>query len=176
MVNGREITKNMRVEMPRGTGVSLLVSYKSGNPNTQVPIVVGKSLSEARYALWKSGLNVGDISFDSSVNLTDRRNARVYMQSVEPHKRVKYGQAVELYLSEDDALIDSLMQISVDLSKKNAAEAKKQVEKEEAERAAEEMSVEEDDVTTEPVVESEGPRYDLQVDASDDDYESFFGA
>ena len=176
MVNGREITKNMRVEMPRGTGVSLLVSYKSGNPNTQVPIVVGKSLSEARYALWKSGLNVGDISFDSSVNLTDRRNARVYMQSVEPHKRVKYGQAVELYLSEDDALIDSLMQISVDLSKKNAAEAKKQVEKEEAERAAEEMSVAEDDVTTEPVVDSEGPRYDLQVDASDDDYESFFGA
>jgi hypothetical protein len=83
---------------------------------------------------------------------------------------------VELYLSEEDALIDSLMQISVDLSKKNAAEAKKQVEKEEAERAAEEMSVEEDDVTTEPVVDSEGPRYDLPVDASDDDYESFFGA
>ena len=181
LVNGREITKDMHVEMPRGTGVSLVVSYKSGNPNTQVPIVVGKSLSDARYALWKAGLNVGDISYDSSVNMVDRRNARVYMQSIAPNKRVRYGEVVELYLSEDKELIDSLAHASVDISKTNAAkanaEAKKREEQEAAERAAAEA---EDNNTTavepESMSDSGNRGYDLQVDNSNDDFDDFFGA
>lgn len=108
VVNGREMTENMEVTLPRGSGVTLRVSYTKDDTSTRVPLLVGRSLSEARAMLWESGLNVGEITYDASVDMRDRRSARVYMQSVGPKIMAPYGKSVELYLTEDVALIDSL--------------------------------------------------------------------
>ncbi len=112
LANGREMTENMDVTLPRGSGVTLRVSYTKDDTSTTVPILVGKSLTEARTMLWESGLNVGDITYDGSVNMRDRRSARVYMQDVGPKMTVPYGKSVSLYMSEDAALIDSMRRVA----------------------------------------------------------------
>ena len=109
MVNDREMNETMDVVMPRGSGVTLKVSYTSDDTSTKVPLLAGMSLKDARILLWESGLNVGDITYDSSVNPRDRRSARVYMQSVGPKVTAPYGEVVSLYLTEDEVLIDSMV-------------------------------------------------------------------
>lgn len=115
MVNGREMTDTTEVMMPRGTGVTLRVSYTDDDSTTEVPIVVGASLADAQFTLWEAGLNVGAVS----LNGYDRRSARVVAQGIGPRKVVSYGEAVSLELSEDDVLIDSMSRAAVHAAEVN---------------------------------------------------------
>lgn len=109
MVNGREMDENTVAMMPRGTGISLIVSYTEDNSTVIVPSVVGQPLSEARRILWASGLNVGDINYEMVQNKRDRRSARVCMQDVGPQMLVPYGQTISLHLSDDSEEIDRMI-------------------------------------------------------------------
>jgi beta-lactam-binding protein with PASTA domain len=119
MVNGREMTDSTKVEMPRGSGITLRVSYTSDNSTVIVPTVVGLSLSEARRTLWEMGLNVGDISYDKSVDMSDRRQTKVSMQSVGPERVVPYGEVISLSLSADTKEISRMMEATAEQAKIN---------------------------------------------------------
>ena len=119
MVNGREMTDSTKVEMPRGSGITLRVSYTSDNSTVIVPTVVGLSLSEARRTLWEMGLNVGDISYDKSVDMSDRRQTKVSMQSVGPERVVPYGEVISLSLSADTEEISRMMEATAEQAKIN---------------------------------------------------------
>lgn len=108
-VNSREITDSTEVTLPRGSGISLVVTYTEDNNSVVVPSVVGLSLNEARRKLWAMGLNVGEINYDRVTNKRDRRQSRICIQDVGAERRVPYGKFVSLYLSDDTELIDSMI-------------------------------------------------------------------
>lgn len=108
-VAGRRITRNTNLELPEGSNVTLHVGYRAGKQYTSVPQLMGMRLSQAKNALWTSGLNVNKVIYDETVtDLKSRRLARVYMQTQPSKKGVVRGTKVSIYLTCDDKLIDSL--------------------------------------------------------------------
>ena len=120
LVNDREVYADTEVMMPRGSGVTLRVSYTIDKCDTLVPSLVGYSLMEAERRLWETGLNVGEVRYDNSVDLRDRRASRVFLQGVGPNKRVAYGTEVSLYLTDDTAVVDSMRTVVAKELKINA--------------------------------------------------------
>ena len=109
VVRGKEVTPSSRRTVPVGTGVTLHVTYHRNDQNTFTPRVVGLSLAKAKSTLWDHGLNVGKVVYDESVNdIIERRTARVYMQSSAIGSSQHRGAKVDIYLSADDVLVDSL--------------------------------------------------------------------
>ena len=109
VVRGKEVTPSSRRTVPVGTGVTLHVTYHRNDQNTFTPRVVGLSLAKAKSTLWDHGLNVGKVVYDESVNdIIERRTARVYMQSSAIGSSQRRGTKVDIYLSADDVLVDSL--------------------------------------------------------------------
>ena len=109
VVRGKEVTPSSRRTVPVGTGVTLHVTYHRNDQNTFTPRVVGLSLAKAKSTLWDHGLNVGKVVYDESVNdIIERRTARVYMQSSAIGSSQRRGAKVDIYLSADDVLVDSL--------------------------------------------------------------------
>ena len=148
-VNGRRISRTTNIELPEGSGVTLHVGYRAGKQYTSVPQLMGMRLSQAKNALWTSGLNVNKIVYDETVtDLKSRRLARVYMQTQPSKKGVVRGTKVSIYLTCDDKLIDSLSKSAGRsekyyeqqrlLMEKEAEEEAKRKEEEEARRAEEE--------------------------------------
>lgn len=136
-VGGREIGPSTNREMPVGTGITLYVNYQRENSNTVAPRVVGMSLAKAKSSLWDHGFNVGEIIYDESVSdIIERRTARVYMQSAKIGSSYRRGTKVDIYLSTDDALVDSLRLIAdKEADRAEAARRKAQREAEEKMRA-----------------------------------------
>ena len=118
-VKGREISDKDSITMRRGSGVTLIVSYTDDNCTATVPTVVGLSLSEARRVLWSAGLNVGNITYNKSVDLSDKRMTKVCMQGIGPERVVPYGEFVSLEISADAAEIDSMVTYTAQQSKIN---------------------------------------------------------
>ncbi len=113
VVRGKEVTPSSKRTVPVGTGVTLYVTYHRNDQNTMTPRVVGLSLAKAKSTLWDHGLNVGNIKYDESVgDIIERRTARVYMQSSAIGSLQRRGSKVDIYLSADDALVDSLRLIA----------------------------------------------------------------
>jgi beta-lactam-binding protein with PASTA domain len=113
VVRGKEVTPSSKRTVPVGTGVTLYVTYHRNDQNTMTPRVVGLSLAKAKSTLWDHGLNVGNIKYDESVgDIIERRTARVYMQSSAIGSSQRRGAKVDIYLSADDALVDSLRLIA----------------------------------------------------------------
>ena len=113
VVRGKEVTPSSRRTVPVGTGVTLHVTYHRNDQNTFTPRVVGLSLAKAKSTLWDHGLNVGQVVYDESVNdIIERRTARVYMQSSAIGSSQRRGTKVDIYLSADDVLVDSLRLIA----------------------------------------------------------------
>ena len=112
-VGGREIGPSSKRQVPVGTGVTLYVTYHRSEQYTVAPRVVGMSLAKAKSSLWDHGLNVGKVIYDESVgDIIDRRTARVYKQSVSIGTSQRRGAKVDIYLSADDAMVDSLRLIA----------------------------------------------------------------
>ena len=102
-INGRQImATSTPVSVPYGTGVTLYVSYQSGRASRVVPKLIGMRLSQAQSTLWDNGLNVGKIEYDASVkDFKDRREAKVYKQSLHQNQGARPGARVSLWLTVD---------------------------------------------------------------------------
>jgi beta-lactam-binding protein with PASTA domain len=131
-VGRKEILPTTNGKYPVGTGVTLKVSYRRDESSVYVPRMVGLSLQQAKHVLWDSGLNVGKIVYDESVgDIISQRKARVYRQSKGLGTTLKRGSEVTLYLSCDEALVDSMNVVaskelkSIEAQRRRAAEASK---------------------------------------------------
>lgn len=112
-VSGKEVGSSSKRQVPVGTGVTLYVTYHRNEQYTVAPRVVGMSLAKAKASLWDHGLNVGKIVYDESVgDIIDRRTARVYKQSAAIGSSQRRGAKVDIYLSVDDVMVDSLRLIA----------------------------------------------------------------
>lgn len=131
-VGRKEILPTTNGKYPVGTGVTLKVSYRRDESSVYVPRMVGLSLQQAKHVLWDSGLNVGKIVYDESVgDIISQRKARVYRQSKGLGTTLSRGSEVTLYLSCDEALVDSMNVIAskelknVEAQRRRAIEAQK---------------------------------------------------
>ena len=131
-VGRKEILPTTNGKYPVGTGVTLKVSYRRDESSVYVPRIVGLSLQQAKHVLWDSGLNVGKIVYDESVgDIISQRKARVYRQSKGLGTTLNRGSEVTLYLSCDEALVDSMNVIAskelknVEAQRRRAIEAQK---------------------------------------------------
>lgn len=129
-IDGEDITPTSSIKMAVGTGVTLTVSYRSDEQHTTVPLLVGLNLQQAKNSLWDSGLNVGKIVYDESVeDLISRRTTRIYKQSQPLGTSLRRGSEVTLYLSCDMELVDSLAKIANDEAKRYEEQRRKALEK-----------------------------------------------
>lgn len=128
-VGRKEILPTTNGKYPVGTGVTLKVSYRRDESSVYVPRMVGLSLQQAKHVLWDSGLNVGKIVYDESVgDIISQRKARVYRQSKGLGTTLNRGSEVTLYLSCDEALVDSMNVIASKELKKVEAQRRKAIE------------------------------------------------
>ncbi len=113
-INGRQImATSTPVSVPYGTGVTLYVSYQSGRASRVVPKLIGMRLSQAQSTLWDNGLNVGKIEYDASVkDFKDRREAKVYKQSLHQNQGARPGARVSLWLTVDGESVDKHAKVS----------------------------------------------------------------
>lgn len=126
---GRLVTVDSRLEAEMGSGVTLHVGVESGYGTTIVPLLVGYPLKEAKGRLWESGLNIGRIDFDEGVDLLNRKEARVYIQSPSAERGAALGSRVDLRLT---------------LDRKKLAEHSAAAEKEAREAAEERLRLEQE--------------------------------
>jgi beta-lactam-binding protein with PASTA domain len=112
-VDGKEIMPYSSLRAPIGTGVTLAVSYQQGQEQVYVPRLVGLALQQAKNSLWDSGLNVGKVVYDDSIeDIVSQRKAVVYRQATAIGTSVHRGDEVTLYLSCDERLIDSMNRVA----------------------------------------------------------------
>lgn len=112
IVEGREMTRESKVEIEMGSGVVLKVGVEPERNTTIVPKAIGQSLQAAKSRLWEQGLNIGKVNFDEGVNLLNRKDARVYRQSVSHNATTALGTAVDLWLTLDDKVVEKSSQAS----------------------------------------------------------------
>lgn len=130
-VGRKEIHPNTSAKYPVGTGVTLNVSYRREEQQVHTPRLVGLSLQQAKGVLWDNGLNVGKIVYDESVeDIISQRKARVYRQSKSIGAMLNRGTEVTLYLSCDEALVDSMNVIASKELKRLETERRKALEAE----------------------------------------------
>ena len=138
----REIGQDSDMQIEMGSGVVLKVGVEPEKNTTIVPKAIGQTLQEAKSRLWEQGLNVGEVTFDNDVDLLDRKNARVYSQSLGHNAGARLGTAVSLRLTLDEALVERAGKAS----DKMARELAEQRLREEQERLDSLESAERDDV------------------------------
>lgn len=112
-IGNEEILPSSKRKAPVGTGITLQVSYQPEEMTTLTPRVIGLNLQQAKNTLWDNGLNFGEIVYDDSVDdLIACRKAKVYKQSSKIGSHQHRGSEVTLYLTCDQALIDSMNTIA----------------------------------------------------------------
>lgn len=127
VVKGVEVGPNTSRKVSVGTGVTLYVTYLSDNQYTVAPRIVGMSLAKAKASLWDHGFNVGKVIYDESVeDILERREARVYKQSLAIGTSHNRGTKVDIYLSANDNLVDSLRLIADKEAERAEVERRKQ--------------------------------------------------
>ena len=102
----RVITRNDNIEAEAGSGITVVVGVSAESGAVSVPKVIGFPLKEAKSRLWEVGLNVGRVIFDEDIEVLDRKNARVYLQSPQQNKVLSLGQRVDLHLTLDPEKIE----------------------------------------------------------------------
>ena len=102
----RVITRNDDIEAEAGSGITLVVGVSAESGAVSVPKVIGFPLKEAKSRLWEVGLNVGRVIFDEDIEVLDRKNARVYLQSPQQNNVLSLGQRVDLHLTLDPEKIE----------------------------------------------------------------------
>ena len=112
IVEGKEMSKESKVEIEMGSGVVLKVGVEPDRNTTIVPKAIGQSLQTAKSRLWEQGLNVGKVNFDEGVNLLNQKDARVYRQSLNHNATTTLGAAVDLWLTLDVKAVEKNSQAS----------------------------------------------------------------
>lgn len=133
-IEGREISPSTATKVPFATGVTLSVTYRRDEQYTVVPRLVGMRLSQAKSTVWDRGLNIKEVVYDATVtDFKQRREAKVYKQSLHQSAGAQRGSEITLYMSCDKHLVDSLTKIS----DRDARAYEKKRREEEAQREAE---------------------------------------
>lgn len=153
----REVGQDSDVHIEMGSGVVLKVGVEPEKNTTIVPKAIGHTLQEAKSRLWEQGLNVGDVTFDD-VDLLERKNARVYSQSLGHNAGATLGAAVDLRLTLDDAVVEKSSKASdrmaVELAEKRIREEQERLdsleraERDDVVRALRESSAAYEEVST----------------------------
>ena len=139
VVEGKEVKPTSKRSVPVGTGVKLYVTYHRDDQNTVTPRIIGLSLAKAKSTLWDHGFNVGKIIYDETItDVIDRRKARVYKQSIDIGTSRRRGSKVDIYLTADDILVDSL-RVEAD-KEADRAEAKRRKEQVAKQREADSLA------------------------------------
>ena len=112
IVEGREMTRESKVEIEMGSGVVLKVGVEPERNTSIVPKAIGQSLQAAKSRLWEQGLNIGKVNLDEGINLLNQKDARVYRQSVSHNATTALGTAVDLWLTLDDKAVEKSSQAS----------------------------------------------------------------
>ena len=112
IVEGREMTRESKVEIEMGSGVVLKVGVEPERNTTIVPKAIGQSLQAAKSRLWEQGLNIGKVNLDEGINLLNQKDARVYRQSVSHNATTALGTAIDLWLTLDDKAVEKSSQVS----------------------------------------------------------------
>ncbi len=99
--DGVQLTPESSLEAEMGSGVVLTVGVQGGNMRIEAPKLIGLTLQRAKSRLWEMGLNVGKIIYDDDVDLLEKKNARVYYQSVDYGSEASLGDNIRLKLSLD---------------------------------------------------------------------------
>ena len=90
--------------VPKGSNIDLVVGNGSANATIHVPDVVGLKLSEAKFVLEGSSLNMGAVIADNSVS-DDTTEAFVYRQNPGVSTSMSVGDAVDLFVTNDPSKI-----------------------------------------------------------------------
>ena len=98
--NGVELTPESTLEAEIGSGIVLTVGLQ-GDVEVEVPKLIGLPLQRAKSRLWEMGLNVGSVVYDDDVELLDRKDARVYWQSIDQAQMLRPGDRVRMKLTTD---------------------------------------------------------------------------
>lgn len=101
-VGEKKVLENSNMQAEKGSGVILRVGVSSSARPLVAPILIGRSLHEAKSRLWETGLNVGEVVYDEGIMAIDRSHAKVYAQSVAPGHGIRYGGSVSLHLTLDN--------------------------------------------------------------------------
>lgn len=99
--------------LPKGATIDIVLGSGSGHSSVAVPNLTGKRLEDAINLLHTSYLNIGEIIPDGTINeKTNKNKAFIYQQSPDHLFPVEKGTAVQLYITQDQAKLntaDSLM-------------------------------------------------------------------
>lgn len=105
-LDGNPVLAQSRIMAEIGSGITLHVGV-SGYGTAVVPSLAGLQLKEAKSRLWELGLNVGEVRFDSGINLLNEKDAAVYEQSAAPGRSTGLGSRVNLRLTLDGKKLDA---------------------------------------------------------------------
>lgn len=101
------VTETSEIMLEQGKGVILEVGVNAEENHTVVPLLAGKSLVDARNALWEAGLNCGELDYDGSITPTNKNLSRVFKQSMLQGMSTQLGTFVSLHLTVDDEKISN---------------------------------------------------------------------
>lgn len=101
------VTEQSEIMLEQGKGVILEVGANPLENSTVVPLLAGKTLFEAKNALWESGLNCGEISYDGTITETNKNSARVCVQSLFQGNHLQLGAFIALKLTVDEKKIEN---------------------------------------------------------------------
>ncbi|MFR9651890.1 MAG: PASTA domain-containing protein [Rikenellaceae bacterium] len=107
-----EVKEDVRLMVPSGAEVTLIVGVAEGADSTLVPRVLGLSLNSARNNILNAGFNMGIIRYDSDESRNDFYNARILYQGLEYGTRDRVGNMISLTLSSDPKVVSrSILEI-----------------------------------------------------------------
>ncbi|MBQ7341919.1 MAG: PASTA domain-containing protein [Alistipes sp.] len=99
--DGVQLTEESTIEAELGSGVVLKVGVQGGYGVAEMPKLIGLSLQRAKSRLWEMGFNVGKVIYDDDVDMLDKKDARVYYQSVDQGRDAELGSRIRLKLTLD---------------------------------------------------------------------------
>lgn len=104
--NGKKLEPGTKI--PKGSGITLVVSVESTNQKTVVPSFIGLTSKVANSRAIDFKLNLGRKHYDYTVKTRlDTVNARVWQQNPKPESgKVRIGSPVEVYLTLSESKLD----------------------------------------------------------------------
>lgn len=99
--DGVELMPESAMEAEMGSGIVLKVGVQGGSAMAEMPKLVGLSLQRAKSRLWEMGFNVGKVVYDDDVDMLDKKDAKVYYQSVDYGRDTALGESVRIKLTLD---------------------------------------------------------------------------
>jgi eukaryotic-like serine/threonine-protein kinase len=97
MINGREIKPGDMVA--KGTAIDLVLGDGLGNTRVEVPLLLNLTLSEAKFVLTGSSLNLGAVVFTG--NIKDTSAAVIYRQIPKPYnnRTINMGEYIDVFIA-----------------------------------------------------------------------------